>query len=155
MIHYYYGFGKGKTSSALGAGLRARGNGMSVLLVRFFKDNKSSELASAPFDIYPAPEKIPFNVSVEEYMPWVKNALDYISKCESDVIILDEFADLIPKFISFDEAKSVLADSSREYIITGHYHNEALYELADYVTRFEKEKHPYDNGVQARKGIEY
>lgn len=155
MIHYYYGFGKGKTSSALGAGMRAKGNNMSVALVRFFKDNKSSELASVPFDIYPAPEKIPFNFSVEEYMPWVKNALDYISKCESDVIILDEFADLIPKFISFDEAKSVVADSSREYIITGHYYNEDLYKIADYVTRFEKEKHPYDNGVQARKGIEY
>ena len=155
MIHYYYGFGKGKTSSALGVGLRARGNGMSVLLVRFFKDNKSSELASAPFDIYPAPEKIPFNVGVEEYLPWVKNALDYISKCENDVIILDEFADLIPKFISFDEAKSVLNNSNREYIITGHYRNPELVSLADYVTHFEKEKHPYDNGVQARKGIEY
>ena len=155
MIHYYYGFGKGKTSSALGVGLRARGNDMSVLLVRFFKDNNSSELASAPFDIYPAPEKIPFNVSVEEYMPWVHTAVEYVKSSNYDVVILDEFADLIPKFISFDEAKSVLADSSREYIITGHYHNEALHELADYVTRFEKEKHPYDNGVQARKGIEY
>ena len=155
MIHYYYGFGKGKTSLALGVGLRARGNGMSVLLVRFFKDNNSSELASAPFDIYPAPEKIPFNVSVEEYLPWVNTAVEYVKSSNYDVVILDEFADLIPKFISFDEAKSVLNNSNREYIITGHYRNPELVSLADYVTRFEKEKHPYDNGVQARKGIEY
>ena len=88
-------------------------------------------------------------------MPWVHTAVEYVKSSNYDVVILDEFADLIPKFISFDEAKSVLADSSREYIITGHYHNEDFYKIADYVTRFEKEKHPYDNGVQARKGIEY
>lgn len=155
MIHYYYGFGKGKTSSALGAGLRAKGNGMSVLLVQFFKDNKSGELSSVPFDVFPAPEKIPFNVGVDEYLPWVMKALEYIKNCNYEVVILDEFADLIPKFISFDEAKSVIGDSSKEYIITGHYFNDDLCEIADYLTRFEKEKHPYDKGVKARKGIEY
>lgn len=155
MIHFYYGFGKGKTSSAIGAGMRAFGNNMSVLLVRFFKDNNSSELNSVPFEIYPAPDRIPFNVSVEEYKPWVNNAVNYLKDSNFDVIILDEFADLIPDYLSFDEAKKLLFNSNTEYIITGHNKNEDMISIADYVTHFDKEKHPYDFGIKARRGIEY
>lgn len=92
MIHYYYGFGKGKTSSAVGAGMRAYGAGMSVLFVQFFKDNKSSERSALPFEVYPCPESLPFNVG-EEYKAFVKKAVEYIKTADSDVIILDEFAD--------------------------------------------------------------
>lgn len=155
MIHYYYGFGKGKTSSAIGAGMRAYGNNMNVLLVQFFKDNKSGELRSVPFEIFPAPERIPFNISVDEYKPWVNNALNYIKDSNYDVVIIDEFADLIPNYLSFDEAKKLLDKSSTEYIITGHNKIEELISIADYVTHFEKEKHPFDIGIKARRGIEY
>ena len=143
MIHYYYGFGKGKTSSAVGAGMRAYGAGMSVLFVQFFKDNKSSERSVLPFEVYPCPESLPFNVG-EEYKAFVKKAVEYIKTADSDVIILDEFADLIPRFLSV-----------KEYIITGHNYLNELGDIADYVTRFEKIKHPYDSGVPARKGIEF
>ena len=44
MIHYYYGDGKGKTSSANGALLRAAGSGMKCALVQFFKNGSSSEI---------------------------------------------------------------------------------------------------------------
>lgn len=43
----------------------------------------------------------------------------------------------------------------KEYIITGHNYLNELGDIADYVTRFEKIKHPYDSGVPARKGIEF
>ena len=56
MIQIYYGYGKGKTTAAIGAGMRAKGAGMSVLLVQFFKNNKSSELSVLPFDIFKAPD---------------------------------------------------------------------------------------------------
>lgn len=153
MIHYYYGFGKGKTSSAVGAGMRAYGAGMSVLFVQFFKDNKSSERSVLPFEVYPCPESLPFNVG-GEYKSFVKKAVEYIKTADSDVIILDEFADLIPRFLSVDEMKSIFS-SDKEYIITGHNYLNELGDIADYVTRFEKIKHPYDSGVPARKGIEF
>lgn len=44
MIQIYFGYGKGKTTSALGQGMRAKGAGKNVLLVQFLKNNKSSEL---------------------------------------------------------------------------------------------------------------
>lgn len=153
MIHYYYGFGKGKTSSAVGAGMRAYGAGMSVLFVQFFKNDKSSERSVLPFEIYPCPESLPFNVG-EEYKAFVDKAVEYIKTVNCDVIILDEFADLIPRFLSADEMKNIFS-FDKEYIITGHNYLNELGDIADYVTRFEKIKHPYDSGVPARKGIEF
>lgn len=153
MIHYYYGFGKGKTSSAVGAGMRAYGAGMSVLFVQFFKNDKSSERSVLPFEVYPCPESLAFNVG-EEYKAFVEKAVEYIKTVNCDVIILDEFADLIPRFLSVDEMKSIFS-FDKEYIITGHNYLNELGDIADYVTRFEKIKHPYDSGVPARKGIEF
>lgn len=154
MIHIYYGYGKGKTSSAIGAGIRAYGAGMNVLLVQFLKDNKSSELGDSPFDVFNAPDSLPFNPSTTEYQPWVDSAVDYINSSNADFVILDELLDAVPKFISTEKILSILKND-REYIITGHIKNDELIKIADYVTHFEKEKHPYDKGVQARKGIEF
>lgn len=154
MIHIYYGYGKGKTSSAVGAGMRAKGAGKSVFFVQFLKDNKSSELSVLPFDIFPAPESVPFNPG-PEYKEWVEKALNAVKNCDSDVIILDEFLDVIPSFVSVETALSVIDKAEREVIITGHKEVKELFEKADYLTFMDKIKHPYDKGVKARKGIEY
>ena len=41
-----------------------------------------------------------------------------------------------------------------EVVLTGRDPGEELLELADYVTEMKKVKHPYDQGVPARRGIE-
>ena len=142
MIQIYYGFGKGKTTAAIGQGMRAKGAGNTVTLVQFFKDNKSSELSVLPFDIFNAPDTLPFNPG-KEYQAWVDSAIDYIISSKSDMIILDEFLDVIDML------------NGREIVITGHKKVERLFEKADYITFMDKIKHPYDMGVKARKGIEY
>ena len=109
MIQIYYGYGKGKPTAAIGAGMRAKGAGMSVLLVQFFKNNKSSELSVLPFDIFKAPDELPFNPG-DDYKVWVDSAIDYIKHSDADVVILDEFVDLIPKFLSAEQAIDLLCD---------------------------------------------
>lgn len=42
-----------------------------------------------------------------------------------------------------------------EIILTGRNPGQELIEVADYVTTMKKIKHPFDQGIQARKGIEY
>lgn len=42
-----------------------------------------------------------------------------------------------------------------EVVLTGRNPSEALIKRADYVTEMRAVKHPYDNGISARKGIEY
>ncbi len=59
MIHYYYGNGKGKTSAAAGACVRALGAGMRCAFVQFHKNGSSSEISlleKLGADIYICPE---------------------------------------------------------------------------------------------------
>ena len=41
-----------------------------------------------------------------------------------------------------------------EVVITGRNPSEKLISLADYVTEMRKQKHPFDQGIAAREGIE-
>ena len=158
MIQIYYGDGKGKTTAAIGAGIRAKGAGKEVLMVQFLKDNQSSELKVLPFRVFEAPDSLPFHPG-DEYEPWIEAAYKAIIEAEENVIILDEFLDVIPHFISIDDANWIIRalsnDEEKEVIITGHQVIDSIFKSADYITRLTKEKHPYDNGVSARKGFEY
>ena len=42
-----------------------------------------------------------------------------------------------------------------EVVLTGHQKDPDLARRADYITRMTKEKHPYDQGIDAREGVEY
>ena len=42
-----------------------------------------------------------------------------------------------------------------EVVLTGRDPSDALMELADYVSEICMRKHPYQKGIQARKGIEF
>ena len=53
-------------------------------------------------------------------------------------------------FVSFGRNRDHL-----EVVLTGRDPDQALVELADYVSEIRKIKHPFDRGIRARKGIEY
>ena len=59
--------------------------------------------------------------------------------------VLDE--DIIVEFLQNKPEKL-------EVVMTGRYPSDRLVELADYVSRLDKVKHPYDAGIPARAGIE-
>ncbi|MBK5247080.1 MAG: cob(I)yrinic acid a,c-diamide adenosyltransferase, partial [Peptostreptococcaceae bacterium] len=44
LVHLYFGDGKGKTTAAIGLGIRACGRGKKILLVQFLKGNDSGEI---------------------------------------------------------------------------------------------------------------
>ena len=76
----------------------------------------------------------------------------------ADVLVLDEMVSacnhaVVPEdeVIRFLEGRP----GNLEVILTGRNPSHRLLELADYVTRMEKIKHPFDRGLSARKGIEF
>src|SRR5512137_1539743 len=44
LVHVYTGNGKGKTTAAIGLGVRAVGNGLKVIMIQFMKGRRYSEL---------------------------------------------------------------------------------------------------------------
>ncbi len=169
MIQIYCGDGKGKTSAAVGAAVRAAGQGMKVYFCQFMKGNPCGEISilkEVPGITVLRPEKqYPF---YKEMNPEEKKAI-----CkEHDALVekLEEVADEPHTMIILDEliypVKYHLIDETRlnhflesrqetELIITGRDPWQAILDKADCVTECKKIKHHFDRGIPARKGIEY
>ncbi len=75
-----------------------------------------------------------------------------------DLVVLDELNLAIARnLVELDEVLKLIDDKPEgvELIFTGRQANSKLIKSADLVTEMLKIKHPYDEGVAARKGIEY
>jgi len=170
-IHIYYGEGKGKTTAAIGLSIRFAGSGGRVLFCQFLKSEATAEralLRKIPeITLPPLPEQLPF---FKDMSPEEKEAVKiYERVCFAQyqqevleghygLLILDELLPAIKNGIfTAKEIAVFLREKPQipEIVITGRYAPSELLELADYATEMKKRKHPYDQGVTARKGIEY
>ena len=145
MVQLYYGDGKGKTTAAVGAAVRAAGAGESVLFVSFYKDGSSCEVAALE------------RLGVQCLFPREQFQM-FCPVTACFLVVLDEGADafagdLLPRQAVLDLLQRHGKD--REIILTGHSLPADLAPLCDYVTRMTKERHPFDTGTPARRGIEY
>ncbi|MBI5681997.1 MAG: cob(I)yrinic acid a,c-diamide adenosyltransferase [Deltaproteobacteria bacterium] len=171
LIHIYTGEGKGKTTAATGLAVRAAGQGRRVLFVQFFKeDNASSGEKEIIKKHIPLIELIRSNVrhpiftkqtaSDEKIKDSVADTFEKVRKKINDIdlLVLDEINSVLNggwlelgEFIKFLENKP----QGLEIILTGRDAPVELVKMADYVTEMLKIKHPFDDGVKAREGIEY
>ena len=169
MLHIYYGDGKGKTTCAVGAAVRAAGNNLKVLFVQLFKTEQSGERAILKaidgVALTPCPEKLKFTfqMSDEELLNEKEKYTTLLNKIserssEFDMIVIDEFFTLIDcAFFDTEHLLSYIKSiyNETELILTGHQVDVRFIELADYATYFECRKHPYNSGAKPRKGIEF
>ena len=78
--------------------------------------------------------------------------------CSSDLLVLDELALAMALGLVSGESGWRLIEAGLrwgEVAVTGRSAPESLLERADYVSEVTKRKHPYDRGIQARRGIEF
>lgn len=165
MVHYYYGDGKGKTTAAAGLAVRAAGCGMKAAFLQFLKDGKSSEVSSLEkLGITTlscgSGTKFVWNMNdaekkelAEKHTAMLKQA----AEGEYDLIVLDELGDAYSLGLADSGAVKDLLEMGKriEIVVTGHQPDSFFTEKADYCTEMRKEKHPFDNGTAARRGIEY
>ena len=169
LVQIYTGNGKGKTTAAMGTIIRAAGHGLRVLLVSFMKGDYSygeyntlSKIPNVEVSLFGFRNLIdPSNVKPEEKeqagMALAK-AREAVCSGEYDLVVLDEVnVALGYNLIEVDEVIGLIEDKppAVELILTGRYADNRLIELADLVTEMVKVKHPFDKGIEARKGIEY
>lgn len=170
-IHICCGDGKGKTTAALGMALRAAGAGMRVYIFQFLKGSASGEIAVIRDIPNIFAERLPrdhgfaktMTVSDREAVTGYHNAFlekawELMHSGEADMIVLDEF---FPAYghglmdISLGERLVFEKAPACELVLTGRRADEKFIAAADYVSRIECVKHPYQKGTAARKGIEY
>jgi len=172
LLIVYTGPGKGKTTCALGAGFRAVGQGLRVLMVQFIKGSwhygeldTAKMLGDDRFEIRPmgrgfvkigGAETDPQDIKLAEEC-W-QTGLDAIHSGKYDLVILDEINYVISyKMLDADKIVEALRGKpERVHVIcTGRNANAKLVELADLVTEMKEVKHPYTKGILALRGIDY
>lgn len=170
LVHIYCGDGKGKTTAAVGLAIRAAGNERKVLVTRFLKNDASGEvkiLKHIPYITVLFNKKefgFTFTMTQKEreeaaiyYQEMLIEAINMAINENFDILILDEImAAYRENLINQYELLSFLKNKpeSLEVIMTGRNPDEDLISLADYVSEIKKIKHPYDQGMPARQGIE-
>jgi cob(I)alamin adenosyltransferase len=178
-VQVYTGNGKGKTTCALGAGLRAAGHGLKVLMICFMKakiaergggtEINYGEFSSAQkvpnFTIIPVGrssfvnKENPDPIDVKMAQDGVKLAQRVLRKHECDVLILDEINVAVEwKLISLEDQLGLIRmkPSDMEIIMTGRYARPEVIEAADLVTEMGEVKHYYTTEkLPARRGFEF
>jgi cob(I)alamin adenosyltransferase len=169
LVQVYFGRGKGKTTAAIGQGVRATGHGFKVYMIQFMKGNyKYGEIEAIKnipnFELkqFGSPELIaePGEFDLEEG----KKALDYAKEIilsdDYDIVILDEIGvavsmNVVPIEPVLDLIK--IKPEKVELILTGGPKmHPKIKESADLLTEMRMIKHYYSSsGITARYGIEY
>ncbi|NLY43470.1 MAG: cob(I)yrinic acid a,c-diamide adenosyltransferase [Clostridiaceae bacterium] len=172
LVQVYTGDGKGKTTAAIGQGIRSAGRGLKVVMIQFLKSCDTGELHICNqlgdcFKIVRFEKKRGFfwtlnEKEIAELKTEVNKALEYaqeiMKKEECDVLILDEIMAVIHNNLIDERFICELIQKkpqSIELILTGRDAPKGIVDLADYVSEIIPVKHPMEKGISARKGIEY
>ncbi len=175
LVQIYTGDGKGKTTAAFGLALRAAGQGNKVLIYQFLKPSSldigerfalelgavriRTEVLDTPWDMSKSFED---EKAVAQMQAAISEALERIAQTVEkrfyDVLILDEIVFCLSKGLAkLEDIKNIIdrRDPVVEIVMTGRGATRELIELADLVTEMKNIKHPFDNGLPARRGIEF
>lgn len=166
LVHLYCGNGKGKTTAAMGLALRALGQGMQVVVVQFLKNGTSGELGplrTLGATVYSGKPgaKFTFQMNAEEKAQATQENNARLAEAlqqPCDLLILDEIcAARNSGMVDEALAKQAVLERPphREVVLTGRNPEAWMVEAADYITEMQPRRHPYEQGIPARKGIEF
>lgn len=171
LVQVYTGDGKGKTTAALGQGLRSCGRGLKVCMVQFLKGSDTGELHSVEklhplFKIFRFEKERGFFWTLsEQEKKELKEDIDrgfefiegVVANNECDVLIIDELLGVLGnRLLEVDQVLKLLntKPENMEIIITGRNAPKEIIEAADLVTEMKEIKHYFNSGIPAREGIE-
>ena len=161
------GTGKGKSSAGFGMVARALGHGQRVGIVQFIK----GQFATGEEAFFRQFDNVTYHVMGEGYTWETQDRDRDIEMAEAawaqarallrdesiDLVLLDELNIALKK--DFLDLPTVLEDLAgrppmQHVVITGRGAPQDLVEIADTVTDMRKEKHAFEAGVKAQKGVE-
>lgn len=169
LILVYTGNGKGKTTAAMGAAIRAAGQGLRVLMLQFMKGQPGIGIKKAL-----ARCRLPITIRQFGRQGFVHSraceAVDIylahqglqafraaLSSGSWDMIILDEINMAVDfGLLQLEDVLDIVRSKPPEVhlILTGRNAKKPLLAIADLVTEMCEVKHHYQKGVTAQIGIE-
>jgi len=169
MIHIYCGEGKGKTTAAMGLALRMAGRGRKVVIAQFLKSADTGErtiLSALPqVTVLDAPERIKFvfamtpeerEAECAHCRALLSRAAELAGRDGCALLVLDEICGAVETgLLDGEEVWQIVRELPCEVVLTGRYPHPLWLEGADYITRMERLRHPYDRGIPAREGVEW
>ena len=170
LVHLYCGDGKGKTTAAVGLAVRHSGRGGKVVFAQFLKDGTSGEcrvLAELGVTVLAANPvgKFSFRMTEEEKAETAAAlgrtfdaATGFAVRERATLLVLDEICAAVNCGFLPEKTLTEFLESrpdSLEVVLTGRDPSENLQVHADYITEMKKRRHPFDEGVAAREGIEF
>jgi cob(I)alamin adenosyltransferase len=172
IVIVYTGNGKGKTTASLGVALRAIGHGLKVCMVQFIKGEwhygelNSIKKLEPDFELIVAGKGfigiIDDDHAFEEHVRAAKTALDIVEQKISldtfDIIILDEINYAVHLgVLQLADVIRIIQNRPKNLslILTGNHACEEIISLANLVTEMKEIKHPYKEGIKAKRGIDF
>lgn len=151
-VHIFCGEGKGKTTAAIGQGIRAASQGKSVIVIQFLKGRMVEEIgflrrlepeiklfrfekSDESFDKLTEEERAEEASNIRNGMNFAKKVL-VTEGC--DVLILDEVLGLIEHgIITVDDIRTLIEvkDDETELVLTGVYDGREIWDCVDVVTK--------------------
>lgn len=166
LIQVYTGDGKGKTTAVLGLAMRAAGHGLKIAFIQFLKGISAGEHIYTEkhksFSIVQISKGDSFTKPIEQLKEESQQTLIYAEKemlsGKYDLVILDEiFVALNKELITLEQVLDLLRKKpdAVELVLTGRNAPKEVIQEADLVTEMLMIKHPFNEGIEGRKGIEY
>lgn len=168
-VHVITGPGKGKTTAAFGLALRAAGHGLRVRIIQFMKTGevtgevlavrkvrniKVEQFGTGRF----VDPKSPTEADRRAAADALERTREVLGKGDCDLLVLDEVNVVVSLgLISAGDVLRLIRDRNKdiEVVLTGRNAPIEFIEHADYVSIIESKKHPFDQGLEARKGVEW
>lgn len=171
LVIVHTGNGKGKTTAAIGLGVRAWGQGLHILIAQFIKGGwqygelKALAKFSPNLQIRQLGDGFVSKASGDDLAKHRQLAQEAFTNIKQemlsgkwDMIILDEINYAV-KFglLELETVLDLLSQkpSNLHLVLTGRDAAPQVIDCADLVTEMKEIKHPYKKGIKAQQGIEF
>ncbi len=165
------GYGKGKTTSALGIAVRACGHNMRVSIIQFMK----GDLYAGEWDgvkkldcaeLIPTGKGFcgiqgnpyPFREHRENAQNAILLAHQKLESGKFDILILDEINNALHlRLVDLEQVLEIIRKKPplMHLVLTGRDAHPEVIELADTVSEINEIKHAYRKGIEPQPGIDY
>ena len=172
LIIVYTGNGKGKTTAALGIVLRAVGHEKKICMIQFIKGSwhygemTSSKRLEPEFEMVAVGKGfvgiLDDTSTKEDHMRIAKEAIKISNKKiqsgKYDVVILDEINYAIDlELVTVNDLLHIIdtKPDKVDLILTGNHARKEIIAKADLVTEMKEIKHPFQQNIKAKRGIDF